>query len=75
MYECFYCRTRSVVWDADYSYNDYGLDGNGIVQECHCSNCGAKITYWIDLDEDEVREESLSQDSCSLGLTNDSALL
>ena len=48
MYECFHCGSRSVIWDADFSYDDYGLDGEGIVQVCHCENCGAHIEYYID---------------------------
>jgi hypothetical protein len=23
------------------------------VHECHCANCGARITYWVRFDEDE----------------------
>ena len=54
MYECFHCGCRSVIWDCDFSYEDYGYDGDGIVQECHCENCGARITYMIPFgDEDD----------------------
>lgn len=42
MYECFECGERSVVWDADFDYSDYGFEEEGIVHECHCSKCGAK---------------------------------
>ena len=27
MYECFHCLSRSVVWDSDFTFEDYGLDG------------------------------------------------
>lgn len=53
MYECFHCGSRSVVWQADFSYEDYGLEGDGIVQVCACGNCGAMIEYYIRLDEPE----------------------
>jgi len=53
MYECFHCGQMAVVWDADFSLEDYGEDREGIVHECHCSNCGAIITYRIYLDEEE----------------------
>lgn len=46
MYECFHCGERAVVWDADFDFSDYGLDGEGVVHECHCQNCGAEITYY-----------------------------
>ena len=53
MYECFHCCTKSVIWDCDFTYEDYGLDGEGLIHECHCANCGARITYYIDLDDPE----------------------
>lgn len=56
MYECFHCCTRSVICDSDFSYEDFGLEGEGIVQCCHCTNCGARIMYYISLDEDEIKE-------------------
>ena len=52
MYECFHCLSRSVIWDSDFSFEDYGMYGDGIVQVCHCTNCGAMITYYIPLDEE-----------------------
>ncbi len=52
MYECFHCGCRAVVWDADFDFEDYGLEGEGIVQECHCINCGAEIIYCISTDNE-----------------------
>lgn len=53
MYQCFHCGSESVVWDADFSYEDFGLIGDGIVHCCHCCNCGADIEYKIRLDTKE----------------------
>lgn len=55
MFECFHCLTRSVIWDADFDFEDFGYEGQGIVQMCHCANCGAEIEYRIKIggDEDE----------------------
>lgn len=47
MYECFHCKAKKVVRDADYDFADYGEEGEGIIHECHCENCGARITYRI----------------------------
>ena len=47
MYQCFNCGEQSVIWCADFSFDDYGLDGDGIVHECYCTNCGADIVYDI----------------------------
>ena len=54
MYECFHCGHRSVVWDADFSFEDFGYEGEGIVHVCHCANCGAAIQYAVPI---EVEEE------------------
>ena len=51
MYECFHCGQITVVWDNDYSFEDLGYDGDGIVHMCHCTNCGAEIEYRIALEE------------------------
>ncbi len=53
MYECFHCGCRSVIWDADFDFEDFGLEGDGIVQVCHCTNCRARITYEIPFFEPE----------------------
>lgn len=54
MYECFHCGARAVIWDADFNADEYGYDCEGIIHACHCTNCGAEITYFIKIDgEDE----------------------
>lgn len=52
MFECFHCLSRSVVWQADFSFEDFGYEGEGIVQICTCANCGAEIEYRIPLIEE-----------------------
>lgn len=58
VYECFHCLARAVIWDADFSFEDVGYEGEGIVHYCHCSNCGAQIEYYINLEELEDGEEN-----------------
>ena len=53
MYECFHCGEKSVVWDGDFDAEDYGYESSGVIHECHCTNCGARITYTILDDEEE----------------------
>lgn len=53
MYECFHCGCKAVIWDADFSFEDYGLVGEGIIHHCHCTNCGAEIEYFIEIPEEE----------------------
>lgn len=58
MYECFHCCTRSVVWDSDFDFSDFGYEGEGIVQMCHCTNCGAEIEYIIPLGKEDDNEHT-----------------
>lgn len=53
MFECAHCLSRAVIWDCDYSFDDFGYEGDGIVQIFHCANCGAEIEYDIRFDEEE----------------------
>lgn len=53
MYECFHCGERSVVWDADFNFEDFGYGGEGIVHVCHCTNCGAEIVYRIAIPDED----------------------
>lgn len=57
MYECFHCGCRSVIWDADFDFEDYLLEGQGIVHHCHYTNCGAEIEYYIRIDDEEGEDE------------------
>lgn len=54
MFECFHCCRKAAVWDSDFDFSDFGLEGNGVVHVCHCTNCGAEIEYRIPIpDEDK----------------------
>ena len=57
MFECFHCLTRSVVWQCDYDFSDFGIEGEGIVHVCHCENCGADIEYYVPVGGEEEDEE------------------
>lgn len=52
-FECFNCRQKSVSWDSDFSFEDFGYEGEGIVHAFHCNNCRAEIFYTISFDEEE----------------------
>lgn len=53
MYQCFHCLCNSVVWDADFDFEDFGYEGEGIVHICHCANCGAEIEYRVPIGDDD----------------------
>ena len=54
MYLCFHCGEEAVVWCGDYWFEDYGLAGNGIVENLECTNCGAEIQYTVANKEEDV---------------------
>lgn len=56
-YQCFHCLHDSVYWEADFDFEDFGYEGEGIVQICRCSNCGAEIEYRIPLGKEEDDED------------------
>lgn len=47
----------TVIWDSDASFEDYGLDGDGIVHDCHCTHCGAMIQYMCPNKRPDEEEE------------------
>ena len=53
MYECFHCLSRSVIWESDFTFEDFGMEGEGLVHVCHCTACGAEIYYYIPIEEEE----------------------
>ena len=63
MYQCFHCGQYAVIWGADFDFEDYGLDGVGIVHSCHCSNCGADIEYYVRCDGEDVDDKEKDKDN------------
>ena len=43
---CFNCRGHNICWDNDFTFEDYGIDGEGLVHVLHCMDCGAEIEYY-----------------------------
>lgn len=54
MFQCFHCLHQSLIWDNDYSFEDFGYEGDGIVQILHCSNCGAEVEYRISFNKEDI---------------------
>lgn len=50
---CFHCMHDTVVWDGDFDFEDMGYEGEGGVNCCHCTNCGAKIEYRVRTDRED----------------------
>ena len=54
---CFHCGSSNVDWDNDFSFDDYGLIGEGVVHALHCADCGARIEYYIGDEEGNEDEQ------------------
>ena len=52
-FECFHCLHRALIWQSDFTFEDYGYDGDGIVQNLVCSNCGAEVEYRVSFSEED----------------------
>ena len=52
---CWHCGSE-VIWGGDFDFEDYGMDGEGIVSNLSCSKCTAYYECYLDLNEES--EES-----------------
>lgn len=50
--KCWFCN-EELIWASDYSYEEYGLESDGIVSVLHCPNCGAMWEGYLGYSEDE----------------------
>lgn len=53
MYECFHCGEKAVIWQNDFTFEDCGIEGDGIIHMLRCTECGAVIEYRIPCDDGE----------------------
>ena len=51
--KCWFCN-EELIWNCDYSFEDYGLDGEGIVAALSCRGCGATFEGYLDLEENDI---------------------
>ncbi len=47
---CWHCGTE-MVWGADFSFDDYGYDGDGIVSSFSCGNADCLAEAIVTLEE------------------------
>ena len=51
--KCFFCGVGNLIWGCDYSFEDFMLDGDGIVSVHTCSECGATWEGYLPLEDEE----------------------
>ena len=47
---CWFCGSE-MIWGSDFSYEDYGLEGDGIVATLTCSGCEAFAEFYTKPEE------------------------
>ena len=52
MTQCWNCGTE-MIWDRELSFEEYGIDGEGIITVFTCPNCNALAFFYTSLDEEE----------------------
>ena len=53
--KCWHCNNE-LIWGGDFDYEDYGLDGKGIVSNLSCSKCNAYVEVYLNLDEGDTND-------------------
>ena len=53
--ECFRCGEK-MIWGGDHSYEDYSMDGDGIVSNLSCSKCDAHVEVYLPLEYGEEHD-------------------
>lgn len=51
--KCWHCG-GDVIWGGDHSYEDYGIEGEGIVSNLSCSNCKADYLIYLPIEEEHA---------------------
>ena len=52
---CWHCNAE-LIWGGDHDYDDYGLEGEGIVTNLSCSECPAWVEVNLPLNNFEDEE-------------------
>ena len=46
--KCWHCN-KELIWGGDYDYEDYGMEGEGIVSNFSCKKCDATYECYLPL--------------------------
>ena len=49
---CHFCGGKT-IWNADFSFDDYGYDGEGIIAVLTCTECEAEWNGFLPLESEE----------------------
>ena len=49
--KCYHCNTE-LIWGGDFMFEDYGLEGDGIVSNLSCPDCQAYVEVYSPISEE-----------------------
>ena len=52
--KCWHCQ-NDVIWGGDHTFEDYGLNGEGIVTNLSCSKCDAQYLIYLGEEDDSSK--------------------
>ena len=48
--KCWHCK-EDLIWGNNHDYEDYGMEGEGIVSNFSCSNCDSFVSVYLPIKE------------------------
>lgn len=48
---CWHCNSE-LVWGGDHDFEDYGLEGQGIVSNLSCNKCPTSVEVYYNIEEE-----------------------
>ena len=52
---CWHCKSE-LIWGGDHSFEDHGMEGEGIVSNLSCPNCPVEVLVYYDIDKECVAD-------------------
>ena len=53
---CWHCKS-DLIWGGDHTFEDHGMEGNGIVSNLSCPNCPTEVLVYFDIDKDNKNND------------------
>ena len=69
---CWHCKNE-LIWGADFTYEDYCLEGDGIVSTLSCRKCNAHVEVYLlnENIESKTPEEAMKKYTAKLKKDNE----
>jgi len=49
---CWHCNSQ-LIWGGDHTFEDHGLDADGIVSNLSCPNCPVEVLVYYNIDREQ----------------------